>query len=42
VGAELIHVDRQTDSADMKKLIGPFREKTCVIQKTPLVHLTYI
>jgi hypothetical protein len=39
VGAEPIHVDRQTDSVDVKKLIGAFREKTCVILKKPLVHL---
>jgi hypothetical protein len=36
VGAELIHVDREMDIGDMKKLIGAFREKTCVILKTPL------
>jgi len=35
VGVELIYVDRQTDSGDMTKLIGAFREKTCVIPRDP-------
>jgi len=41
VGADLTHVDRQTDSGDMKKLTGAFREKTCDILKTPLFRLIW-
>jgi hypothetical protein len=43
VGAELMFVDRQKDSEEMKKLITFFHEqakgpKTCVTLKTLFVH----